>query len=151
MAQKYNLQVDSDIYNLAKLQGWFQQFQDHLPKLTWMQCNLALVEVFTNVVSYAHESLPVNTPIDIEVLIDSAKSIIEMRIWDYGKPFDWQSEIIKATERINQNLNLENIDDVPTGGRGLYITQKVADTINYEVGKDGHNCFVMIKHFAKLG
>jgi serine/threonine-protein kinase RsbW len=147
VSQKYNIQVNSDIYNLAKLQGWFQRFQDCLPRLTWMQCNLALVEVFTNVVSYAHASLPIDTPIDIEISIDSEQSVIEMRIWDYGQPFDWQSEITKATVRINENLKSDNIDDIPTGGRGLYIAQKVADCINYEVGRDGHNCFVMIKNF----
>jgi serine/threonine-protein kinase RsbW len=46
--EKYFIQLNSDIYALAKLQEWFQQFQNLLPKPTWMQCNLVLVEVFTN-------------------------------------------------------------------------------------------------------
>ena len=69
MSHKYHIQLNSDIYELAKLQTWFQQFKPFLPNVTWMQCNLVLVEVFTNVVSYAHEGLPQDTPVDIEIKI----------------------------------------------------------------------------------
>lgn len=65
MLHQFHIQVNSDIYALGRLQEWFQQFQNLLPKSTWMQCNLVLVEVFTNVVSYAHAGLPEETPIDI--------------------------------------------------------------------------------------
>jgi serine/threonine-protein kinase RsbW len=148
--EKYHIQVNSDIYALAKLQEWFCQLQNLLPKPTWMQCNLVLVEVFTNVVSYAHEGLPEETPIDIEISINASECFLEMRIWDFGEPFDLQAEIDRAALESQKNQDFESIDDIPTGGRGLMIAKTVAHEISYETLPDGRNCFVMTKSFAKM-
>jgi len=146
--QKYHIQLNSDIYALTKLQGWFQQFQELLPKLAWMQCNLVLIEVFTNVVSYAHEQLPEETPIDIELNLYSDEKFIQLKIWDHGEPFDLKAEIERASQEVNKNWESgEDIDDLPTGGRGLYIANTVADEISYDSMPDGRNCFVMTKKF----
>jgi serine/threonine-protein kinase RsbW len=146
----YQIRVNSDIYALAELQGWFQQFKNLLPNVFWMQCNLVLVEVFTNVVSYAHEGLSEETPIDIELSIDDTKKSLELKIWDYGQPFDLQSEIERLAKEAQKNKDFENIDDIPTGGRGLIIAKTIADDIRYENDADGRNCFAMTKSFAKF-
>jgi serine/threonine-protein kinase RsbW len=148
--EHYHIQFNSDIYALAKLQEWFQQFQNLLPKPTWMQCNLVLVEVFTNVVSYAHEGMPEDTPIDIEIAIDKTAYFLEMKIWDFGEPFDLQAEIERAAMESQKNKNFESIDDIPTGGRGLMIAKTIADELRYDILPDGRNCFVMTKNFAQL-
>ncbi len=150
MLVPYHIQVNSDIYALAKLQEWFWQFENLLPKPTWMQCNLVLVEVFTNVVSYAHEGLAEETPVDIEIRIDESECFLEMRIWDFGEPFDLQVEIDRAALESQKNQDFESIDDIPTGGRGLMIAQTIADDIKYETLSDGRNCFVMTKSFSKI-
>ncbi len=147
MLQQHHIQVNSDIYALGKLQEWFQSFQNLLPKPTWMQCNLVLVEVFTNVVSYAHEGLPEETPVDIEITLDIAENFLELRIWDYGEPFDFKAEIERANREAKKNKDFANVEDIPTGGRGLFIANTVADDIRYETTGDGRNCFVMIKSF----
>ncbi len=152
MLYKYHIQLNSDIYELAKLQTWFQQFKPLLPNLTWMQCNLVLVEVFTNVISYAHAGLPQDTPIDIEIKIypisdDSGR--MELRIWDYGQSFDLNAEIERATCRIQNSQVYLSVEDIPTGGRGLYIAKTIADQISYEPDIDGRNCFVMTKNFSR--
>ncbi|OIP76978.1 MAG: anti-sigma regulatory factor [Oscillatoriales cyanobacterium CG2_30_44_21] len=150
MIQKYQIQLNSDIYTLSKLQGWFQQFQNLLPKQAWMQCNLVLVEVFTNVVSYAHEKLPEETPIDIELNINTSERWLQLKIWDHGEPFDLSKEIERASMEVEKNKEFSNspnnIDDLPTGGRGLHIAKTIADEINYD-RIDERNCFVMIKKF----
>jgi len=146
----YQIQVNSDIYALAKLQGWFQQFQSLLPKPTWMQCNLVLVEVFTNVVSYAHEGLSEETPIDIEISLHETEKFLELRIWDYGEPFDLEAQIERATEEVDKTKDAVEIDDIPTGGRGLFIAKMVADELSYLKMDDGRNCFVMTKSFANV-
>lgn len=148
MIQKYQIQLNSDIYALAKLQGWFQQFQQLIPKQAWMQCNLVLVEVFTNVVSYAHEHLPEETPVDIELDLYTSERRLQLKIWDQGEPFDLAKEIERAAIEVERNkeFNGNSIDDLPTGGRGLYIARTVADEINYN-RIDGRNCFVMSKRF----
>jgi serine/threonine-protein kinase RsbW len=148
--QQFHIQVNSDIYALARLQEWFHPLQKLLPKPTWMQCNLVLVEVFTNVVSYAHEGLAEETPIDIEFTLNDTEKFLEMRIWDFGEPFDLQAEIERAAVEAQKNRDFESIDDIPTGGRGLMIAKTVADDIRYETLPDGRNCFVMTKSFAKL-
>ncbi len=150
MLEKYFIQLNSDIYALAKLQAWFQQFQNLLPKPTWMQCNLVLVEVFTNVVSYAHEGLSEETPIDIEIAINEVEYLLEMRIWDFGEPFDLQAEIERTALEAQKSQDFESIDDIPTGGRGFMLAKTVADTISYETLPDGRNCFVMTKSFSKI-
>jgi serine/threonine-protein kinase RsbW len=148
--QHYHIQVNSDIYALSRLQEWFQQFQNLLPSPIWMQCNLVLVEVFTNVVSYAHAGLPEETPIDIEITIDKISMFLELRIWDYGEPFDLQAEVERVTREAQKNQDFESVDDIPTGGRGLFIAQTVADQIRYETMADSRNCFVMTKYFPAL-
>jgi serine/threonine-protein kinase RsbW len=142
-----HIQVNSDIYALVQLQEWFYQFQDFLPKPIWMQCNLVLVEVFTNVVSYAHERLPEETPITIEFDIDATQKNLELRIWDFGEPFDLQAEIERAAKKSEENKYSESIDDIPTGGRGLIIAKTVADDIKYTTMPDGRNCFSMTKKY----
>ena len=150
MLKRHHIQVNSDIYALAQLQEWFHQFQKLLPKLTWMQCNLVLVEVFTNVVSYAHEGLAEETPIDIEININDTEYSLELKIWDFGEPFDLEAEIERAAIESQKNQDFESVDDIPTGGRGLMIAKTVADDIRYDTLSDGRNCFVMTKSFSKL-
>jgi serine/threonine-protein kinase RsbW len=145
--QRYNIQFNSDIYALASLQEWFLQFQNFLPKTVWMQCNLVLVEIFTNVVSYAHDGLDVKTPIDIELDINTDENLLELKIWDYGQPFDPVAEVERLSKEAQKNRDFENIDDIPTGGRGLIIAKMIADNIHYESISDGRNCFVMTKSF----
>ncbi|MCA6596301.1 MAG: ATP-binding protein [Pseudanabaena sp.] len=147
MLQRYNIQFNSDIYALASLQEWFLQFQNFLPKTVWMQCNLVLVEIFTNVVSYAHDGLDVKTPIDIELGINTDENLLELKIWDYGQPFDPVAEVERLSKEAQKNRDFENIDDIPTGGRGLIIAKMIADNIHYESISDGRNCFVMTKSF----
>lgn len=148
MSQHYHIQVNSDIYALTKLQEWFEQFQNLLPKTTWMQCNLVLVEVFTNVVSYAHEAMPEETPIDIDIFIQESEGMLELRIWDYGRPFDFKTEIDKRITEAQKNTNFDSIDDIPTGGRGLVIAKTIADSLSYDSDIDGRNCFIMTKKYS---
>ena len=148
MLQQYHIQVNSDIYALGGLQEWFQQFQNLLPKSTWMQCNLVLVEVFTNVVSYAHAGLPEETPINIEINLDDTEKFLELKICDYGEPFDIDAEIERVTKEAEKNQDFQDIDDIPTGGRGLMIATTIADELTYAAMPDGRNCFSMLKKFG---
>lgn len=142
--QKYLLTVKTDIYALASVQEWFQQFTE-IPAKEWLQCNLVLTEGFTNVVCHAHEHLPEDTPIDIEVTL--FPKALEIRIWDFGEPFDFHQKLESLTKERNEVVDIENI---PTGGRGLIITAAIADEVNYDRTNDGRNC-LMIRKLYTLG
>jgi serine/threonine-protein kinase RsbW len=134
------LRVNTDIYTIGKVQKWFEQFSE-IPHRVWMECNLVIVEGFTNVVCHAHEHLPETTPVDLEVLL--FEDAVEIRVWDFGQPFDLQKAL--AEKRANQPQLPISIDELDTGGRGLLITDKVADLFSYERLTDGRNCLLIRK------
>lgn len=145
MSEKHSLQVKTDIYDLTTVQIWFQQFSDSeqskAPGRILQQMNLLLAEGFTNVIYHAHEHLPTETPVVIEVIFYA--NAMEMRIWDFGQPFD----LMKKLEEIQaQKIDLTDIDNLPTGGRGLQITQAIADKFSYE-RTNNRNCLMIYKNF----
>jgi serine/threonine-protein kinase RsbW len=139
------LRVNTDIYTIGKVQEWFEQFSE-IPHQVWMQCNLVLVEGFTNVVCHAHEHLPETTPVDLEVIL--FEDAVEIRVWDFGQPFDLQKAL--AEKKEHQPQPPISIDDLDTGGRGLLITDKVADLFTYERLSDGRNCLLIRKQFTSV-
>jgi serine/threonine-protein kinase RsbW len=141
LPQTYNLRVSTDIYQLNQVHTWFSQFQ-RVPRKIWMQCNLVLIEGLTNVIRHAHEFLPADTPIDIEVTL--LEGALELRIWDFGQPFDLKAELDRLSQ---QKFNPLDIDSIPTGGRGLAITNTVSDYFSYDRTTDGRNCFLIRKNY----
>ena len=135
--QKTSIRLETDLGELHKALSWFNQL-DHppLPRQTWIQCKIALAEWFTNVVRYAHEGKPKEVPIDIEVFI-SQKSL-EMRIWDCGPPFDLDLML----RNLPQEMDLDS-----TGGRGLPLLKKIADSLSYTTTEDERNCLLIVKDY----
>lgn len=137
LPQITQLQVTSSLDSLAKVLSWFDQlYQSFIPKSVWLRCQLALAEGFTNAVRHAHKGLSSDLQIDLEVTISEQQ--VEIRIWDFGNPFDL----------------MKQIKDLPTdtdhhsgGGRGLKLMRDIADYLSYEHGEDGRNCLLIIKQF----
>jgi len=142
-SQVHRFTVNTDIYMLSKVQDWFESFQSAIPYLIWVQCNLVLVEAFTNVVEHAHQDLPPDTPIDIEFTIRPHE--VELWVWDYGKPFDLKAQLEIS---LKKHSAYESIDEIPTGGRGLMIAHSIADTLLYERQPNQRNCFIFVKRFS---
>ncbi len=145
MPETHSLRVKTDIYELTTVQKWFQQFGNSLhnkmPERISSQMNLLLAEGFANVIYHAHEQLAADTPIDIEVVF--SQNAIEIRIWDFGQPFN----LLKKLNEIQQTeIDLSDIDNLPTGGRGLQITDAIADKFSYE-RFNNRNCLVICKNF----
>ncbi len=145
MTETYSLQVKTDIYNLTTVQKWFEQFgltqEINIPQRVLQQMNLLLAEGFANVICHAHEYLSPDTPIEIEVSFFT--DAVELKIWDFGQPFD----LLQKLEEIqSQKIDVFDIDNLPTGGRGLQITQAIADRFSYE-RIDNRNCLIIYKNF----
>jgi serine/threonine-protein kinase RsbW len=139
-----HIEIPTDPTALKSVLAWFDQFQaSPIPRQIWLQCQLALVEGFTNAVRHAHASLPASTPIQIEVSISDRA--IDIRIWDQGPGFDL-NEALKAKLKADD----EQIEQ-DEGGRGLKIMYLVADKLTYQInvgqGSQG-NCLHLHKIYA---
>ncbi len=94
--KKLSLKVSSDLNSLTNVLEWFELSEDlSLPTETWFEFQLALVEGFTNAVSHAHKHLPVETPIQLEIIVFEER--LEFRIWDCGLYFDFDAKIQEFT------------------------------------------------------
>ena len=92
--QTINLQVKTDITVVEQVLQWSAQLDAlPIPQPVVMQCKIALVEGFTNAVRHAHKSLPVSTPIDLE--IEVLNGHVKLKIWDCGQPFDLKAKLGK--------------------------------------------------------
>ena len=103
--QKFSLQLNSDINAVAQVLSWLEQLDPleplPIPEPVLHQCKLAVVEGFTNAVRHAHKNLPIETPIELEITVFNER--LEIKIWDLGKPFDFQA---KLKEKLLENSPL---------------------------------------------
>ena len=133
-----HLQVETDLHAVTKVLQWFEEFTTPiLPQPFQSQCQLAFVEGFTNAVRHAHEHLPATTPIELELKV--FQDCLEMRIWDYGQPFDLQARLETLCQEDSGNpLDKE-------GGRGLMFMHQLTDELAYLRVEDNRNCLLMRK------
>ena len=132
-----HLQVNTGLNELDGVLSWFAQLhQPPIPTSVWIRCQLALAEGFTNVVRHAHKGQPPDTPIDIEVAVFPEH--LEIKIWDYGPPFDLEQRIRDVSDKI---------DIYSGGGRGLKLMKDIADTLSYGPTADNRNCLSIAKRY----
>lgn len=136
--RKSGFQTQTDPDALKAVLAWFDEFQSlPIPPAVWLQCQLALIEGFTNAVRHAHRGLPPETPIEIEVT--ATTDALEFKIWDQGPGFDFNSTLHRKLKTTTPDSE---------GGRGLRIMQRVADTVSYCPTADGRNCLYIYKAFG---
>jgi serine/threonine-protein kinase RsbW len=133
-----SIQVSSDLEELTQVLGWFDQFrQPPLPDTSWLPCQLALAEGFTNAVRHAHRNKPSGLIVDLEFQLFGDR--LEIRIWDHGDPFD----LIGYLEGLPAKISPE-----AEGGRGLKLMQRIADHLSYDRTTDQRNCLCVVKHYS---
>ena len=138
--QQTLFRVKSDLRSLEGVLFHFGQiYQSWIPKKDWLQCQLALVEGFTNAVRHAHKMI--SSEVLIEIQLTLTEESLEIKIWDYGPPFNLEIFI--------QNLR-ENKDNESEGGRGVQILQKISNHLSYIRTNDNRNCLLIIKQFSLL-
>lgn len=141
MVQTISLQVSTDLNELSTVLNWFEQLSlspTTILKKDWLRCKTALAEGFTNAVRHAHKDLPKETPILLEAILSDHS--LEMRIFDYGSPFD-------LSEKLSELSKLDNVDVHAVGGRGLDLLRQLCDVFSYNRMEDNRNCLLMIKYF----
>jgi serine/threonine-protein kinase RsbW len=134
---KIHLRVNTELQALEQVLNWYEQLQNlPIPPVIFQQCQLALAEGFTNAVRHAHQGLPAETPIELEVTVFHER--LEIRIWDYGQQFDIEAKLRELTQIHQDPLEAE-------GGRGLSFMFKLADQVTYTRISDERNCLVIVK------
>jgi serine/threonine-protein kinase RsbW len=140
MLQQDHLTVPSDLTVLTQVQQWFAQFYARfLPHPPWSEhqqyrLSLAIAEGFTNAVRHAHQDLPPETAIEIDLALWSDR--LEIRIWDQGQPFD--PDVLEEPEP----------GTLREGGYGWFLLRRLADRVTYERSPDGRNCLLIVKYKA---
>jgi len=90
--QHISLQVNTDLNALTRVLEWFDQLKDlSLPNEVWWKFQLALAEGFTNAVRHAHKNLPVETPVQLEIMVFNGR--LELKVWDCGPYFDFDAKL----------------------------------------------------------
>jgi serine/threonine-protein kinase RsbW len=129
------IHVNTDLNELSNILEWFQGLdQQSVSVEDWMECQIALAEGFTNVVRYAHQALPPQTLIEIDV--NFHPNHVEMQIWDCGPPFSLMEELDRCSAEVT---------DSSTSGRGLMLLQKIANELDYRRVDEVRNCLFLIK------
>ena len=137
--KRSRLQVKSDLYALAQVLQWLEdEIYSLLPRDRWWQYQTALAEGFTNAVRHAHHDLPPTTEIEIEVTV--FPNYVEIKIWDYGPPFDLEAKLQSRYENPNGN-------PLDEGGRGLIFMHQLTNELLYTRIGDNRNCLIMRKNF----
>jgi serine/threonine-protein kinase RsbW len=127
----------TDLSELDRVLSLYDEISDpSIPHKVWLQGQLALAEGFTNAVRHAHQGMSVNTPIEVELMLFSRR--FEMRIWDYGPPFD-----LKAA--IHQYGHIRG--HLSPGTRGLLILDRISDDLSYTRVKNKSNCLLIVKYY----
>ena len=138
MLRRDHLAVNSKLEALSLVQQWFREFCEASDsELAWVgehfdRLNLALAEGFTNAVRHAHEHLPPETPIDLDLSI--WRDRIEIRIWDRGQPFN--PDVLKEPTP----------GELQEGGYGWFLLRRLADNVVYQRSQDGRNCLWIVKY-----
>ncbi len=127
--------VGASASSLAPLQSFLSDVwtAEHLPESDRFPFELALEEVFMNVVMHGSEG---RTDVWTDVTLEHAADSVQMTIRDNGNPFD---PLTLAPPDIGAAMQ-----DRPVGGLGVHLIRTLMDEVTYRL-EDGCNVLVMRK------
>lgn len=123
MADPYSFELTNKIDELERLGRQLENFGNTagLTKKCLFQINLAMDELFTNIVTYGYPDEGIHN-IQFELSLIDGEVLI--RIEDTGVPFDPANADIPEPEAAIENCKV--------GGLGLHLVRKLMDEIRYE-------------------
>jgi serine/threonine-protein kinase RsbW len=131
-----SIKLKNRISELERLGQKLQAFGEGigLSKRCVFQINLAVDELFTNIVKYGFADDNIHY---IAVTLSHRDGTISIRVEDNGIPFD---PAAKQTSELK-----DQIEDCKIGGLGLHLVKKIMDDIAYE-RRGGKNVITLIKY-----
>jgi len=129
------IELKNNLSELERLSLALEEFgySHHLPLKTIMDVNLALDEIFTNIVSYGFEDHDEHL-ISIYLLIKGKE--LNIRVEDDGTPFN-------PLEVPEPDLNAP-LEERKTGGLGIHFVRKMMEELKYE-RQQGKNVLLLKK------
>jgi len=117
-----NVLLQNNLVELETLASLIEAFAEQaaIDLKTQFQLNLALDELFTNIVKYGYND---NDLHQIEITLKYAKPILSIKLVDDGKAFD-------PTQRNKPELTA-TIEERNIGGLGIHFVATVMDTMEY--------------------
>ena len=119
---RYTLTLRNELSELEKLNSFLGEIQQRFPisKKCLFETNLALEELFSNVLSYAFKN---HTEHLIKITITVSRRDLDIRFEDDGRPFN-------PLEARAPALRYE-IERCPIGGLGIHLIKAFMDDIRY--------------------
>ena len=132
------LTIKADISQLDQVLSFIDSIleESDCPTNTKMQIDVAIEEVFVNIVRYAYPECEGEAAIEVETT-DSPRAV-KITFEDEGVPFN-------PLEHEDPDIML-SADDRPAGGLGILMVKKSMDDVSYEYN-DGKNRLTITKGF----
>lgn len=99
---------------------------------------LAVDEACTNIIRHAYENQGDKI---IEIHLLTSNNSFEVRIIDYGKPFE--------PEKIRKPDLKHHLEKYNKGGLGMFLMRSLMDKVEYQINKNNHNEVRLIKKINK--
>jgi serine/threonine-protein kinase RsbW len=138
MDDKVELNLANQVSELEKLTGALEEVSERwgIPPKVLMHLNLALEELFTNVVFYGHQDEGQH---DIHIEIGRNDHVLSVVVSDDApefNPFEHEDD-----SRVDKPLEERKI-----GGLGIHFVKTVMDSVDY-ARRDGKNIVTLTKRF----
>jgi len=130
--------VTAMIGNIEAVTAFIDEFLEVIdcPLNTIIQINIALDEIFSNIVNYAYPDGEGTVTVGVE----ETDGTIGIVFKDHGIPYD-------PLTAKKPDLSLP-AEDRPIGGLGIYMVRKMVDAVSYR-HEDGQNMLSLYKMFQK--
>jgi anti-sigma regulatory factor (Ser/Thr protein kinase) len=146
--KKFSKQFFTDLNEIAQVQSWFKQlYKPPIPRETWQECEMILIQGFSNAVCHAHQGFSRDVPITVEITL-FFKSL-EIRIWDQGPGFNLKETLKPIINKISREPRTSRLtldSSIPKKQkRGLLYMKGYSNHLSYIRTKDNRNCLLAIK------
>lgn len=124
--EKY-LKVSAKKEELERVQSFIDTIleEQQFPMQAILQVDIAIEELFVNIVYYAYDNVVEETDKVVEVVCKiSDKNVVEIELKDCGKEFN-------PLERKEPDITLPE-EEREIGGLGIYMVKKIMDGVEYE-------------------
>ena len=108
-----------------------------LAKRLRYQLEVAIEEVFTNIVSYAYDDCQQH---EIQIALEFRDGVLSVRLEDDGRAFDPSS--------VNPPDNSTPLCDRKVGGLGIHMIKEMMDDISYQ-RRGEKNILILQKHISR--